>query len=192
VSLWRRVFTERRSVIVPLATVLAINLVVLAAVVLPLQASVSGDESRAEDVKLDLAVARRAERLANDTRSSKVRADEELKQFYTDVLPSGLSEARDLLFLQMRTLSQKTGVAFSNSTFEPEAVEDSSLVRLRVDTVLTGPYPNIRRFIYELETADEFFIIESLKLGQSNLSSPTGGALQIVLQVSTYYIGGTP
>jgi len=191
VSLWRRVFTERRSVIVPLATVLAINLVVLAAVVLPLQASVGGDESRAEDVKLDLAVARRAERLANDTQASKVRADEDLKKFYDDVLPSGLSEARDLLFLHMRTLSQKTGVAFSNSTFEPEALDDSSLVRLKVETVLTGPYPNIRRFIYELETADEFFIIESLKLGQSNLSSTTGGALQIVLQVSTYYIGST-
>jgi len=191
VSLWRRVFTERRSVIVPLATVLAINLVVLAAVVLPLQASVGGDESRAEDVKLDLAVARRAERLANDTQASKVRADEDLKKFYDDVLPSGLSEARDLLFLHMRTLSQKTGVAFSNRTFEPEALDDSSLVRLKVETVLTGPYPNIRRFIYELETADEFFIIESLKLGQSNLSSTTGGALQIVLQVSTYYIGST-
>jgi len=193
-SLWRRVFTERRSVILPLATVLAINLVVLIAVVLPMQASVSGDENRAGDVQLDLAVARRAERLANDTRASKIQADEQLQQFYSDVLPSGLADARDMMFLHIRTLSQKNGVAFSNSTFEPEALEDSSLVRLRVETVLTGAYANIRRFIYELETADEFFIIESMKLGQSNLSASatSGSSLQIVLQVSTYYIGRQP
>ena len=188
-SLWRRVFSERRSVIVPLVAVLAINLVVLIAVVLPLQAGVNGDEGRANDVKLDLAVARRAERLANDTRASKLRADEELKKFYSEVLPAGLADARDLVYLRMRTLSRQTGVAFTNSTFEPEALEDSSLVRLRVETVLTGAYASIRRFIYELETAEEFFIIESMKLGQANLNSDTGGSLQIVLQVSTYYTG---
>ena len=38
-------------------------------------------------MKRDLVEAKRLERLANDTRTSQVRADQELKQFYSEILP---------------------------------------------------------------------------------------------------------
>ena len=41
-SLWRRVISERRIIVIPLLTVLAINLIVIAAVVVPLSRSVVG------------------------------------------------------------------------------------------------------------------------------------------------------
>lgn len=188
-SLWRRVLSERRGLVVPLLTVLAINVLVLALAVFPLQRSVAGDEDRSNDVKLALADARRTERVANDTRASKQRADEELKRFYAEVLPASHAVARDLLYLQVSKLSREHGLKFESSSFEPEPVDKSSLTRFRVDVSLTGEYANIRKFLYRLETAEEFYIIEGVKLGQASQTEGGGNALEVVLQVATYYTG---
>ena len=188
-SLWRRVLSERRVLVVPLLTVLAINLLVLALAGFPLQRSVAGDEDRANDVKLALADARRTERVANDTRASKQRADEELKRFYAEVLPAGQAAARDLLYLQVSKLSREHGLKFESSSFDPEPVDKSSLMRFRVDVSLTGDYGNIRKFLYRIETAEEFYIIESVKLGQASRTDGGGNVLEVVLQVATYYSG---
>jgi len=192
VSLWRRVLSERRGLVVPLLTALAVNLALLGLVVFPLQASVAGDEERAGAVKLALADAERSERLANETRVSKQRADEELKKFYSEVLPASHAGARDLLFQQIRTIGRETGLNFASSSYEPEAVEDSQLMRFRVDISLSGDYASIRKFLYDMETAQEFFIIESVKLGQSSRQEGSGDALEVVLQVATYYMGARP
>ena len=190
-SLWRRVLSERRTLVVPLLTALAINVLVLALAVLPLQRSVVGDEDRANDVKLALADARRTERVANDTRASKQRADEELKRFYAEVLPASHAAARDLLYLQVSKLSREHGVKFESSSFEPEPVDKSSLMRFRVDVSLTGDYASIRKFLYRIETDEEFYIIEGVKLGQASRTEGSGNALEVVLQVATYYSGAT-
>lgn len=187
-TMWRRVMTERRGLVVPLLAGLAINIGVLALGVFPLQASVSGDEERAITIKSDLANAQRLERLANDTRTSQQRADEELKKFYSEVLPNNHAEARDLLYSQLRTIARQTGLAFSGSSFEPEEVDDSSLMRFREDVTLTGDYSNIRRFLYDVETAEEFFIVQSVKLGPSNQRTGSG-SLEVVLSIATYYRG---
>jgi Tfp pilus assembly protein PilO len=187
-TMWRRVMAERRRLVVPLLAGLALNIGVLALGVFPLQASVSGDEERAITIKSDLANAQRLERLANDTRTSQQRADEDLKKFYSEVLPSNHAEARDLLYSQLRTIARQTGLAFSASSFEPEVVDDSSLIRFREDVTLTGDYSNIRRFLYDVETAEEFFIVQSVKLGQSNQRTGSG-SLEVVLAIATYYRG---
>jgi Tfp pilus assembly protein PilO len=187
-TLWRRVFAERKGLVVPLVIALAVNLAVLALGVFPLQASVAGDENRAVAVKRELNEAKRLERLANDTQASQQRADQELKTFYADVLPASQAEARNLLYLQLRTISRQTGLTFADQTFDPEPVEDSALMRFRIDVSLSGDYANIRRFLYDLETAEEFFIVESVKLGPSSLKG--GGSLEVVLSIATYYVGG--
>lgn len=191
-TLWRRILSERRGLVVPLLTALAVNLALLGLVVFPLQASVAGDEERAGAVKLALADAERSERLANETRVSKQRADEELKKFYSEVLPASHAGARDLLFQQIRTIGRETGLNFASSSYEPEAVEDSQLMRFRVDISLSGDYASIRKFLYDMETAQEFFIIESVKLGQSSREEGSSNSLEVVLQVATYYMGARP
>lgn len=187
-TMWRRVMAERKGLVLPLLIALAVNIGVLALGVFPLQASVSGDEDRAIAVKAQLLDARRVERLANETRTSQVRADQELKKFYADVLPGSHAQARDLLYLQLRTISKQNGLAFSDSSFDEEPVDDSSLNRFRASVSLTGDYSNIRRFLYDLEIAEEFFIVESVKLGPSGQQSG-GGALELALDITTYYTG---
>ena len=186
-TLWRRLVAERKGLVLPLLIALAVNVGVLALGVFPLQASVAGDENRAAAVKMELAEAQRLERLANDTRASQARADQELKQFYSDVLPGSHAAARDLLYLQLRTISQQTGLKFTTGRFDLVPVEESALTRLRTDVSLTGDYSNIRRFLYDLETAEEFFIVESVKLGPSSVKG--GGSLEIVLAITTYFMG---
>ncbi len=193
-SLWRRILIERRAVVVPLLTALAINSAVVALAVVPLGRGVANDEHRATDVKLALADAHRVARVANETRASKVRADEELQKFYAEVLPASLSQARSLLYLEIAKISGETGLAFQSSSFEPVAVKDSALMKFRVDVSLSGEYAGIRRFLYHLETSEEFFVVEGVKLGQSGRIQGGGGSLEVVLQVATYYTatpGGT-
>lgn len=186
-SLWRRVLTERRIVVVPLLTALAINLLVIGLAVVPLTRSVAGDEVRAGDMKLALAESHRAARIASDTRTSQVQAGEELSRFYADVLPSSLADARSLLYLDLSTLARETGLQYGSSIFEPEVVEDSPLMRYRTDVTLTGEYAGIRRFLYHLDTSEKFFVVERVALGQTGQLRGGGGSLEVVLQVATYY-----
>jgi Tfp pilus assembly protein PilO len=186
-SLWRRVLTERRIVVVPLLTALAINLLVIGLAVVPLTRSVAGDEMRAGDVKLALAESHRAARIANDSKTSQVQAGEELSTFYSDVLPSSLADARTLLYPDLSALATETGLTYGSSIFEPEEVEDSPLMRYRTDVNLTGEYAGIRRFLYRLDTSEKFYVVERVALGQSGQLQSGGGSLEVVLQVATYY-----
>ncbi len=186
-SLWRRVVSERRIIVIPLLTALAINLIVIVAVVMPLSRSVVGDESRAQDVKLALASANRMARVANDTKVSQSQADVELRKFYAEVLPTTLGDARSLLYVELAKLAGEAGVQHQSGVFEQEEVEDSQLVRYRTDVALTGEYAGIRRFLYHLETSERFFVVESVKLGQSGQRQGATGSLEVVLRVATYY-----
>lgn len=186
-SLLRRVVAERRVVVVPLVTALVINLLVFGLTVLPLARSVAGDEQRARDVKLALADAHRVARIANETKSSQEQADQELQTFYADVLPASLAEARSLLYPEVAALARETGLRHSTSVFSPESVEGSPLVRYRTDVSLSGDYAGVRRFLYLLETSEHFFVVESVRLGQSSSGLQGGGSLEIVLQLATYY-----
>ena len=86
-SLWRRVYAERRAVVLPLLVALVANVAVLALGVFPLERSVAGAETAALDAKSDLANARREDMQAKTARTSMERGDVELKKFYAEILP---------------------------------------------------------------------------------------------------------
>lgn len=186
-NLWKRIVSERRGIVIPLLTVLGINVLISVAAVMPLSSSVEADEVRAGDMKFALADAQRTARVAGDTRTSQVQAGEELKKFYADVLPQSLGDARSILFLELVRIGDETGMQYESNVFEPEEVDDSSLMRYRTDVALTGEYAGIRRFLYLLETAQQFFVVESVKLGQSGREQGRGGSIEVVVEVATYY-----
>ena len=186
-TLWRRVMTERKSLVWPLLIGLGVNIAVLALGVFPLQASVAGDEDRALAVKMQLATAQKLQREANDTRESQVRAGDELRQFYSEVLPASHAQARNLIYLELRNIAEQNGLAFASANLGVEPVDESSLDRMSANVSLSGDYSNIRRFIYDLETAEEFFVVESVKLAPS--SRRGGGSLEVLLGVATYFTG---
>jgi hypothetical protein len=79
-----------------------------------------------------------------------------------------------------------------NSTTGYEPLKDSRLERFLSRVVLDGPYQNIRRFLYALEMARPFVVIEKVELSPSNDSGMTAGSqgnnIEVTLEISTYYL----
>jgi Tfp pilus assembly protein PilO len=64
---------------------------------------------------------------------------------------------------------------------------DQDLRRLTATLTLTGDYPNIRRYIHDLETAPEFVVLESVTLRQGQEDQDS---LMVTARVTTYYRRG--
>ena len=59
------------------------------------------------------------------------------------------------------------------------------------DVTLVGDYADIRKFLYEVETSQEFVVIERVALSQP--SAAQGGAqLELALSVATYFLPTPP
>jgi Tfp pilus assembly protein PilO len=188
-SLWKRIFEERRAVLLPLIIVLVANVAVLLLAVVPLQTSVAGAENSAFQAMAALDAARRGEKQARDARASKDRAEQELQKFHADILPKNLNTARKVTTTWLEQAASDAGVAFKGYSFDHNEVRDSRLTRVVVMFTLQGRYANIRKFLYNVETAEEFVVVEKVELAQSGSTSPAAnGLLEVGLTVSTYYL----
>ena len=179
-----RIVREHRAAIVPLAIVLVINVIVLAAVVWPLSQRVQTNQSRA-------AASERAQMTAN-TEFSRVesalqgtaRASTDLETFYGRILPSDIAAARRMTHVRFQQKAREHNVRYQRGTTAEEQMNDSSLARLSVSVALSGQYDDIRSLIYDLENSDDFFVIENVTLTEGNEDN---NELSVALLVSTYY-----
>jgi hypothetical protein len=191
--LLRRIFLERRAVLLPLLIAFVVNIGVLVLGVLPLRQAVSGAETDALNARVSLAGARAAERGAKDARSGKERADTEMRKFYSEILPRDFQSAANLISFWPLKIARESRVHFRSGTTLPKAMEDpSTLVKVSTKATLTGEYADIRRFLYEIETAEQFVVIESVELSQSGNLSQQTGVLEVSLEIATYYVNEAP
>ena len=184
ITLLRRVVAERRKLLVGLAIALAANIVLYGFVVFPLAQRVANVEQRDADAEQSLAAARLDHTSASGTLTGKDRAATELATFYTDVLPHDLQGARRLSYRRLQQLADDAGLAHQRSSAEPTQERDSTLTRLKIQLVLSGSWDDVRTFIYQLETAPEFVVIDNVELQESQLG---GDSLVVTLDLSTYY-----
>lgn len=183
-TLLSRVLREKRTLIMPLAVALLVNALLYVFVVRPLAARSAGAADRATAAATALRVAEREQTVARDLVSGKARADEELNAFYQKVLPADLTAARRMTYASLPALAKRTNVRYETRRFEtPDPEKDARLGRLEIRMVLQGEYENLRRFIYELERAPEFVIIDDVTLTEGN----EGEALTLRIDLSTYY-----
>jgi Tfp pilus assembly protein PilO len=188
-SLVTRVFSERRAVLVPLTIFLVGNLLVLGLVVWPLQRAVAGAEDARFAAAQRVTAARKLEADAKAQRASKERADVELRQFYGEILPKDFQGAVKVTNFALQRLAEESRVMLRSGQWDPEPIRDSRLSRMTGQVTLIGDYANIRRFLYEVETAQEFVIIESVELSQATVG-PNESQLELQLKVATYYLSG--
>jgi Tfp pilus assembly protein PilO len=187
-SLWRRVYQERRAVMLPLVIFLVASAIVLGVVVLPLAQNVSTLEADAQNASTNLIRARFKDKQAKDALGSKDRADEELKKFYAEILPTAGAGARRVIAF-LRATADQNGVQFNSSNLDQKPVDDSQLMRVTGNVTLTGTYANMRKFLYVVETAEEFVVVESVGLKQeSDTRAGAAGRLEVNLDVATYYL----
>jgi Tfp pilus assembly protein PilO len=184
----RRIFDERKRVLLPLLAVVVANAGVLILGVLPLRTALAAAEAEATQATLQLGEARRQQREAEQARASRTNASDELRHFYADVLPRDLPTAQRTMNLWVTEAARGAGLEFEGAQFDWGEVRDSVLSRAFSRITLQGSYASLRRFLHAVETAEEFVVVESVELVQQADQGSTNGALEVSLVVSTYFL----
>lgn len=180
----RRVLREHRAWIWPLVVLFGLNVAALLVGILPMSQAVASSEARAAAATADANVAAAELTAATAARDGRDTAMRELGLFHTDVLPAGVGEARRLLQLKLAQLARTHDVTFARSAATPETIRQSQLARLQSSIDLVGRYRDVRQFLYELETARDFVIVDSIELSEGDDAS---APLNLTLELSTYF-----
>ena len=180
----RRIFDEKRRLMIPLLAGIGLNVVLLAGVVYPLGARVRSTEARANAAAQQLSAAARDDADARGVTEARDRTDTALKAFYKDVLPTSPAQARQATFLRLTQLAEQHNLEQSRRSTDPKQDRESSLARLQISMTLQGNYEDIRRFIHQVESGGDFIVIDSISLQQG---AEAGAPLTLALSLSTYY-----
>jgi hypothetical protein len=183
-ALTRRALSEHRTLATALAVALLANVLVYLLVVRPLALKSSGAADRAASAANTLRAAERELAQADALVKGKSRADEELDAFYKKILPADMTAARRMTYASLPALARRTGVRFEARTTNVAPVDQNGhLERMAIRMILQGEYDNLRQFIYALESAPEFVIIDDVVLVEASGDEP----LRLTIDLSTYY-----
>jgi Tfp pilus assembly protein PilO len=183
-QLLRRIVVEKRAILLPLVVALAANVLAYILVVRPLEVKSAGAADRARQSSVALAAAENDLATARALVSGKSDADQELSAFYEKVLPADLTTARRLTYASLPELAKKTGVRYEARTASNEESDKAAkLGHMKMKMVLEGDYGHIRQFIYELESAPDFVIIDDLTISERQAGEPQ----TLTINMSTYF-----
>jgi Tfp pilus assembly protein PilO len=188
-SVVQRVVAEHRRVVYALAAGVAINVLMFAFLVYPLQSDVANVEQRTRGAEAALAAAQAEFARANGALTGKDRALKELDTFYRSVLAKDLTGARRLTFARLAQIAAKSSLDFERRRYEPIVERGSNLTRLKVNMELSGDYADIRDFIHEIESSPEFVVIDDVGLTEGSRGD---SVLRLTLQLSTYFRTNEP
>ena len=182
-ELFHRVLAEKRPLVLPLVIALAANVAAYALVVRPRGVKSAGAANWAVVAAAALRVAENELATARALVEGKSRADEELNAFYQKVLPIDLVAARRMTYASLPALARRTNVRYEQRRTTIEGPNDADrLGHLTIRMVLVGDYESIRDFIFELESAPEFVIIDDVTLVESDEAEQT-----LTIDLSTYF-----
>jgi hypothetical protein len=182
--LLRRIVREKQVVVLPLAIALLLNVLAYFIVVRPLGIKFAGAADRAVAASNARKAAEQELALARNLVSGKADADRELGAFYQKVLPADVTAARRMTYVSLSALAEQSDVQLEHRSHDiDDGKNDLKLGHMAIRMVLQGDYANLRHFIYELERAQEFVIIDDVTLAESNASDP----ITLTLNLSTYY-----
>jgi hypothetical protein len=182
--LWRRIVAEKKALIVTLVAGLLGNLAAYGLWVYPLGVKSAGAADRAAAAATSLHAAEGELAAARALVVGKSRADQELSTFFDKVLPADLPAARRLTYATLPSLAKKSNVKLIDRRFEVDRIEKNArLGLLKVHTVWQCDYESFRQFIYSLESAPPFVIIDDVSLAQGEANKP----LTLIMELSTYF-----
>lgn len=185
-SVLPRVLAEKRALIAPLGLFAIANVILYAVVVFPLGHQVANAQEEARVQHQQLNVARFDLKNAKATVVGKEQADSALQQFYKEVLPADQGIARRITYTRLAQLATQANVKLEHGTNAVERVKGSTLSKLTTTYTLTGDYRDVRDFIYSLETAPEFIVLENVGLTAAGEQAQSRG-LAMSLVIATYF-----
>lgn len=183
-TLFRRVMAEKRRLVLALAIAAAANVLLFVLLVFPLGRQVTNAELQAQQQREVLRRARHDATSARATVQGKQQADASLRKFYHDVLPANASTAQRLTYLRLSQLAREANLRLERGTNEVKREKGSSLEKVTTTYMLSGDYRDVRRFIYALETAPEFMVLENVAL---STTEERERGLTVKLDVATYF-----
>jgi Type II secretion system (T2SS), protein M subtype b len=183
----QRVMAEKRHLILPLAVAIVANALLYAVVVFPLgrQVTAAGNDARIAHEELNRA--RQDAQSARAIVSGKQQADAALQKFYKDVLPADQAIARKLTYTRLAQLADEAHVRLEHGNNVVKPLKNSRLSKVSTTYTLTGDYRDVRRFIYSLETAPEFIVLENIGLSSSLDEKNQARSLSMTLDIATYF-----
>ena len=184
-NLVRRLLIDNRAALLIIGGLLLVDLILYGAVVVPLEALVARANTRATAALGAVMTARNVLTEAQVALESATHVNRQLEDFYGDVLPGDLMEAREVIYPTLATLATKADLVLERRTSIRGQDEDGRLGWLRTTMRLVGDYRNIRRFVESLESRPNFVVIEEVSLGQSQGAVDTELALSVT--VATYF-----
>jgi Tfp pilus assembly protein PilO len=184
-----RVMAEKRRLIFPLIVAIVANVLLYALVVFPLGRQVASAQEEAKEQHEQLYRAQADYKSAKATVSGKLQADAALQKFYKDVLPASDGLARKLTYTRLAQLARQARVTLEHGSNAVKHEKGSQLSKLTTTYTLSGDYRDVRRFIYSLETAPEFIVLENIALTSATGAGSTR-ALAMILEIATYFRSG--
>lgn len=184
-SVYARIAAEKRALLITLALGIIANVLLYVVAVFPLGRQVAGAETEARLQREQLHAARQDFNAARATVTGKQQADAALQKFYKDVLPTDSSVARKLTFTRLSQLARQANVQLESGQNAVKPQKGSALAKLTTTYTLTGDYRNVRKFIYSLETAPEFIVLENVALTSPGEQQSRG--LSVKLDIATYF-----
>jgi len=182
----QRVLAEKRRILIPLAICAIANAVLYAVVVFPLGRQVVSAEREAQVQHQQLNNARFDLKSAKATVVGKAQADAELRQFYKDVLPDNQATARRISYARLAQLAHEANVKLEHGVNGVSREKGSALEKATTTYLLSGDYRDVRKFIYSLEIAPEFIVLENVGLQSAGEQQATH-ALAVNLSIATYF-----
>lgn len=187
-TLLQRILTEKRRILVPLGVAILAVVLLYVLVVFPLGRQVTNAEANGRAAHDALNDARLDYQSAKATVTGKQQATAALEKFYKDVLPADESAARKVTYARLAELARQANVRLQHGSNAVQHEKGSQLSQLTTTYTLTGEYRDVRRFIYSLETAPEFVILDKVDLVSGNDQQNRG--LAMTLEISTYFRTG--
>jgi Tfp pilus assembly protein PilO len=181
----RRILSEKRRLVFPLVVAAIASALLYVVVVFPLGRQVAAAEQQAQTQRDLLVRARQDHQAAKAMVQGKQLADASLQQFYKEVLPKNSSDARRLTYLKLSQLARAANVHLQSGTNTYSHEKGSHLSKVTTTYTCSGEYRDVRKFIYSLETAPEFMVLENIALSGVEEQARTG--LAVRLDVATYF-----
>ncbi len=182
-TLLQRILNDNRKFVISIAIALSANVLFYLIAVYPLNTKairINGQTLAAEEV-LQLT----QDRLEgiNKLKRQKDKANRQLLRFYREVLPMDLSGARKAIYTQLFRLVGDLELKYERRNVSEERGDTDKLSRVSTRMVISGKYREVRKFIYKIELAPDFFLIDKILLEQKE----EGPDLTLTLDVSIYY-----
>ena len=180
----QRIVAEKRWVITVVIISIVIDIALYAFAVLPWSLAVTNARQRAATASSALVAAEQARGAAQITVDGKLEAGRELQTFYREMLPTDLSDARGITFARLEEAASRNNLVMERRNSSTDHEEGSRLARLQMTMFLKGDYRDMRGFLSDLESGEDFIVIEEISLSQDNASENTEA---LTLGLATYF-----